>query len=97
LFTEDLGRAKSLYQKIFELQPAHEDETDVMFRLENTLLFLTKSSEAHDARPALDSRATAQRCALHGIAARKRSVRAGNIGKLAQETLDPDQGLLEFR
>jgi uncharacterized glyoxalase superfamily protein PhnB len=24
----------------------HEDETDVMFRLENTLLFLTKSSEA---------------------------------------------------
>jgi lactoylglutathione lyase len=46
LFVEDLDRAKSFYQKVFELQPLHEDETDAMFRLENALLFLTKSSEA---------------------------------------------------
>ena len=46
LFVEDPERAKSFYQKVFELQPSHEDDTDVMFRLENTLLFLTRSSEA---------------------------------------------------
>ena len=46
LFVEDPGRAKAFYQKVFELQPAHEEETEVMFRLDNTLLFLTKSSEA---------------------------------------------------
>jgi catechol 2,3-dioxygenase-like lactoylglutathione lyase family enzyme len=46
LFVEDPERAKSFYQKVFELQPSFEDDTDVMFRLENTLLFLTKSSEA---------------------------------------------------
>jgi catechol 2,3-dioxygenase-like lactoylglutathione lyase family enzyme len=46
LFVEDPDRARSFYEKVFELQPMHEDETDVMFRLENTLLFLTKSSEA---------------------------------------------------
>ena len=46
LFVEDSDRAKSFYQQVFELQPAYEDETDVMFRLANTLLFLTKSSEA---------------------------------------------------
>jgi lactoylglutathione lyase len=46
LFVEDPERAKSFYQKVFELEPVHEDETDIMFRLANTLLFLTKSSEA---------------------------------------------------
>ena len=46
LFVEDPGRAKAFYQKVFELQPAHEEETEVMFRLDNTLLFLTRSSEA---------------------------------------------------
>src|SRR5215469_12090193 len=46
LFVEDSDHAKAFYQKVFELQPAYEDETDVMFRLANTLLFLTKSSEA---------------------------------------------------
>ena len=46
LFVEDPERAKSFYQKVFELQPSLEEDTDVMFRLENTLLFLTKSSEA---------------------------------------------------
>jgi lactoylglutathione lyase len=46
LFVEDPDRAKSFYQKVFDLQPMNVDETDAMFRLENTMLFLTKSSEA---------------------------------------------------
>ena len=46
LFVEDTGRSSSFYQKVFELQPMFEDPTGVGFRLENTLLFLTKSSEA---------------------------------------------------
>jgi catechol 2,3-dioxygenase-like lactoylglutathione lyase family enzyme len=46
LFVEDLDRSKLFYQEVFDLQPGFEDETDAMFRLENTLLFLTKSSEA---------------------------------------------------
>lgn len=46
LFVEDKNRARSFYEKVFELQPAHEDETEVMFRLENTLLFLTSASVA---------------------------------------------------
>ncbi len=45
LFVEDIERAKLFYQKVFELEPMLEEDTDVMFRLENTLLFLTKSSE----------------------------------------------------
>lgn len=46
LFVADLDRSKLFYQQVFDLQPGFEDETDAMFRLENTLLFLTKSSEA---------------------------------------------------
>jgi lactoylglutathione lyase len=46
LFVEDKNRARSFYEKVFELGPAHEDETEVMFRLENTLLFLTNASVA---------------------------------------------------
>ena len=46
LFVADPDRAKRFYQEVFELQPSLEDDTDVMFRLENTLLFLTKLSEA---------------------------------------------------
>ena len=46
LFVEDPDRAEQFYQEVFELQPSLDDDTDVMFRLENTLLFLTKSSEA---------------------------------------------------
>jgi len=46
LFVEDTGRAISFYQKAFELEPTRFGETDAMFRLGNTLLFLTKSSEA---------------------------------------------------
>ena len=46
LFVEDLDRSKLFYQQVFDLQPGFEDETDTMFRLENTLLFLTKLSAA---------------------------------------------------
>ena len=46
LFVEDPNRAKSFYRNVFDLEPAMDDETDVMFQLENTLLFLTKSTEA---------------------------------------------------
>ena len=46
LFVADPERAKLFYQEIFELQPSLDDDTDVMFRLENTLLSLTKLSEA---------------------------------------------------
>lgn len=46
LFVEDPERSKSFYQAFFDLQPLLDDATDTMFRLENTMLFLTKSSEA---------------------------------------------------
>jgi len=46
LFVEDPDRSKSFYQDVFELPPMFADETDAGFRLANTLLFLTKSSEA---------------------------------------------------
>ena len=46
LFVEDKNRARSFYEKVFELGPAHEEETEVMFRLDNTLLFLTNASVA---------------------------------------------------
>lgn len=46
LFVEDPDRSKSFYQDFFDLQPLLDSATDTMFRLENTMLFLTKSSEA---------------------------------------------------
>jgi catechol 2,3-dioxygenase-like lactoylglutathione lyase family enzyme len=46
LFVEDPDRSKSFYQEVFDLQPMFENETDVGFRLEDTFLFLTKSSRA---------------------------------------------------
>lgn len=46
LFVEDPERSKSFYQDFFDLQPLLDSATDSMFRLENTMLFLTKSSEA---------------------------------------------------
>jgi len=46
LFTEDVGQARAFYQKVFGMEPVFAEDADVMFRLENTLLFLTKSSEA---------------------------------------------------
>jgi lactoylglutathione lyase len=46
LFVEDPERSKAFYQDFFDLQPLLDSATDTMFRLGNTMLFLTKSSEA---------------------------------------------------
>ena len=46
LFVEDLDRSKAFYQEVFELKPMLEDETSAGFRLEDTFLFLTRSSRA---------------------------------------------------
>lgn len=46
LFVEDPGRSAAFYQDIFDLEPAYSDDTGCMFRLVNTLLFLTSSSDA---------------------------------------------------
>jgi catechol 2,3-dioxygenase-like lactoylglutathione lyase family enzyme len=48
LFAEDTERSKAFYQRVFELEPAHEDENSVMFRLANTILFLARSSQASE-------------------------------------------------
>lgn len=46
LFVEDKDRSTAFYQQVFELEPAYEGETEVMFKLENRLLFLTNSTVA---------------------------------------------------
>jgi lactoylglutathione lyase len=46
LFTEDKDRSKAFYQRAFDLEPGYEDETGAMFKLQNTLLFLTRSEQA---------------------------------------------------
>jgi catechol 2,3-dioxygenase-like lactoylglutathione lyase family enzyme len=46
LFVEDAERAKAFYQKVFDLEPMMEDETGAGFRLDDTFLFLTRSSHA---------------------------------------------------
>lgn len=46
LFVDDLDQTKAFYQEVFGLPATFEDETDAMFRFKNTIVFLTKSSEA---------------------------------------------------
>jgi lactoylglutathione lyase len=46
LFVEDPGRSAAFYQDVFDLKPAYSDDNGSMFRLANTLLFVTRSSEA---------------------------------------------------
>ena len=57
LFVEDPDRSKAFYQEVFDLEPMLEDETGAGFRLEDTFLFLTRSSHA----PALIAPAAAGR------------------------------------
>ena len=57
LFVEDPDRSKAFYQEVFELEPMLEDENGAGFRLEDTFLFLTRSSHA----PALIAPAAAGR------------------------------------
>jgi lactoylglutathione lyase len=46
LFVEDPDRSIAFYQGFLDVKPAFSDENGAMFRLENTLLFVTRSSEA---------------------------------------------------
>ncbi len=46
LFVEDADRSKAFYREVFELEPMLEDETGAGFQLEDTFLFLTRSSHA---------------------------------------------------
>ena len=46
LFVEDLDRSAAFYQDTFDLKPAFGDDSACMFQLVNTLLFLTRTSEA---------------------------------------------------
>lgn len=46
LFVEDLPGAKLFYQEVFGLPVAFEDEASAVFRFENTMINLLKSSEA---------------------------------------------------
>ena len=46
LFVDDLGRSTAFYQDVFDLEPVYTDDAASMFRLVNTLLFVTRSSEA---------------------------------------------------
>ena len=57
LFVEDPERSKAFYREVFDLEPMMEDETGAGFQLEDTFLFLTRSSQA----PALIAPAVAGR------------------------------------
>jgi lactoylglutathione lyase len=48
LFVEDPGRSAAFYQNVFDLKPDFGDDNGAMFRLANTLLFVTKSTQAPD-------------------------------------------------
>lgn len=46
LFVEDLDRSIAFYRGFFDLEPTQSGDDGVLFRLENTLVFLTRSSDA---------------------------------------------------
>ena len=48
LFTEDLERSKAFYQDVFGLPVYFEDGNSAVFKLDNTLINLLKTAEAHD-------------------------------------------------
>jgi catechol 2,3-dioxygenase-like lactoylglutathione lyase family enzyme len=48
LFVEDLKGSKLFYQDVFGLPVVFEDENSAVFRLENTLINLLDSREAHE-------------------------------------------------
>lgn len=49
LVVGDLERSKSFYQEVFGLPLQHEDEETVMFRFEDTYVFLQRGAAQHDA------------------------------------------------
>jgi catechol 2,3-dioxygenase-like lactoylglutathione lyase family enzyme len=53
MFIEDRDRAKAFYERAFDASPVYEDDNSVVFKLENTVINLLLSREAHDLiRPA---------------------------------------------
>jgi catechol 2,3-dioxygenase-like lactoylglutathione lyase family enzyme len=48
LFVEDPQRSKAFYRRVFELDPAFEDDSSVAFELDNLFLNLLKRGEAVD-------------------------------------------------
>ena len=46
LFVEDVGQSTAFYQEVFDMKPAFGDDSGCMFKLANTLLFLTRSGYA---------------------------------------------------
>ena len=53
MFVEDRGRAKAFYERAFDASPVYEDDNSVVFKLENMVVNLLVSREAHDLiRPA---------------------------------------------
>ena len=47
LFIEDRQRAKSFYEKAFDVEPVYEDENAVAFQFENMVVNLLVTREAH--------------------------------------------------
>jgi catechol 2,3-dioxygenase-like lactoylglutathione lyase family enzyme len=53
MFVEDRDRAKAFYERALDASPVYEDDNSVVFKLENMVINLLVSREAHDLiRPA---------------------------------------------
>ena len=48
LFVDDIARAKSFYQDVFQLSPVYEDENAAAFQFENTVVNLLARPAAHE-------------------------------------------------
>jgi lactoylglutathione lyase len=48
LFVDDISRAKSFYQDVFQLSPMYEDENAAAFKFENTIINLLARPAAHE-------------------------------------------------
>jgi catechol 2,3-dioxygenase-like lactoylglutathione lyase family enzyme len=48
LFVDDPRRSQSFYERVFDLAPAHTDETSAAFDFENTIVNLVVRSAAHE-------------------------------------------------
>jgi catechol 2,3-dioxygenase-like lactoylglutathione lyase family enzyme len=48
LFVDDISRAKSFYQAVFQLSPVYEDENSAAFQFENTIVNLLARPAAHE-------------------------------------------------
>jgi catechol 2,3-dioxygenase-like lactoylglutathione lyase family enzyme len=48
MFIQDVPWSKAFYERVFDAQPAYEDENAVAFKFENTVVNLLRASEARD-------------------------------------------------